>query len=60
MFCMRFTKMKKIFSNRIPSINSDLSMKNIITNIVDRNWYFRGFYEKINITLLYFIYITKA
>ena len=49
---MRFTKMKKIFSNRIPSINSDLSMKNIITNIVDRNWYFRGFYEKINITVL--------
>ena len=57
---MRFTKMKKIFSNRIPSINSDLSMKNIITNIVDRNWYFRGFYEKINITVLYLIYITKA
>ena len=57
---MRFTKIKKIFSNRIPSINSDLSMKNIITNIVDRNWYFRGFYEKINITVLYLIYITKA
>ena len=57
---MRFTKIKKIFSNRIPSINSDLSMKNIVTNIVDRNWYFRGFYEKINITVMYFIYITKA